>query len=97
MSRDPIPDECRRYGCGNVRPECAHRRAARERKRTVRKRAKDVPGQHAERIARQTLAMHDAMAGVMGGPTKAEARERLRALGYTEWQLRGIEDGDIAP
>lgn len=26
-----IPDECSRYGCGDVVPECAHKRAARER------------------------------------------------------------------
>lgn len=30
------------------------------------------------RIARQTLNMPDAMANVMGGPNKAEAREILK-------------------
>jgi len=37
-----------------------------------------VPERHQLRIARDTLKMHDAMVGVMGGPTKAEAREIIR-------------------
>ena len=36
---------------------------------------------HQVRIARQTLKMPDAMVGVMGGPTKAEARATLAAFG----------------
>lgn len=34
---------------------------------------------HKLAIAKQTLAMPDEIAGVMGGPTKAEARETLKA------------------
>jgi len=36
-----------------------------------------TPEGHAMKIARDTLRMPDAMAGVMGGPSKAEARKRL--------------------
>lgn len=35
---------------------------------------------HQLRIARQTLSMHDAAVGVMGGPSKQEAREIIRRL-----------------
>jgi hypothetical protein len=37
-----------------------------------------VGEQHQVRIARATLRMSDAMARVMGGPTKAEARAILK-------------------
>ena len=39
-----------------------------------------VPEQHQLKIARDTLRMPDAMAGVMGGPTKEEAREIIKRL-----------------
>lgn len=39
--------------------------------------ANDVFEHHKRRIAEQTLKMPDAMAGVMGGPSKAEAAETL--------------------
>jgi hypothetical protein len=39
-----------------------------------------VPEQHQLKIARQTLKMHDAAVGVMGGPNKAEAREIIKRL-----------------
>lgn len=45
-------------------------------------RQRDVPGYHRVRIARSTLKMPDAMARIMGGPTKAEAREILRRYGF---------------
>ena len=35
---------------------------------------------HQLAIARRTLRMSDEMAGVMGGPTKAEAREIIERL-----------------
>jgi hypothetical protein len=42
----------------------------------------DVFKRHREKIARDTLRMSDAIAGVMGGMTKAEARRVLaEALG----------------
>ena len=40
-------------------------------------RGPSTPEEHATRIARDTLRMPDAMAGVMGGPSKEEARKRL--------------------
>jgi cation transport regulator ChaB len=38
-----------------------------------------TPEEHQTKIAEDTLKMPDAMAGVMGGPTKAEARETVFA------------------
>jgi hypothetical protein len=37
----------------------------------------NTPEEHKLEIARRTLQMPDAIAGVMGGPTKAEGRETL--------------------
>ena len=39
-----------------------------------------VPETHQLRIARDTLKMSDAGALIMGGPTKAEAREIIKRL-----------------
>lgn len=39
-----------------------------------------VPERHQLKIARATLKMSDAGAAVMGGPSKAEAREIIRRL-----------------
>lgn len=39
-----------------------------------------VPEQHQLKIAKDTLRMPDAMAGVMGGPTKEQAREIIKEL-----------------
>jgi hypothetical protein len=39
-----------------------------------------VPERHQLKIARDTLRMSDAMAGIMGGPTKAQAREIIFRL-----------------
>ena len=39
-----------------------------------------VPEKHQLRIARDTLKMPDAMVGVMGGPTKEEAKEIIKRL-----------------
>jgi hypothetical protein len=39
-----------------------------------------VPERHQLKVARDTLKMSDAMARVMGGPTKAEARKIIRDL-----------------
>ena len=44
------------------------------------KRTLSVPDKHLLKIARSTLKMSDAMARVMGGPSKAEAREIIRRL-----------------
>ncbi|KKL26373.1 hypothetical protein LCGC14_2395950 [marine sediment metagenome] len=39
-----------------------------------------VPEQHQLKIAKDTLRMPDAMVGVMGGPTKEQAREIIKKL-----------------
>jgi len=39
-----------------------------------------TPKQHQLAIAKRTLRMPDAIAGVMGGPTKAEAQEIIQKL-----------------
>lgn len=39
-----------------------------------------VPEKHQLKVARQTLKMNDTMAGVMGGPSKAEARKIIKKL-----------------
>ena len=39
-----------------------------------------IPERHLLRIARDTLRMSDAMVGVMGGPSKEEAREVIKRL-----------------
>jgi hypothetical protein len=45
------------------------------------KRRLTIPEQHQAKIALQTLKMPDAMVGVMGGPTKKQARAFLRSIG----------------
>ena len=42
-----------------------------------------------EKMLRQTLTMHPAMLGVMGGPSKEEAASRLRSM-------YGYSDSDVA-
>lgn len=42
-----------------------------------------TPERHQLRIARETLKLHDAMVPVMGGPSKAEAREIIRRYEMT--------------
>jgi hypothetical protein len=39
-----------------------------------------IPERHQLKIARDTLRMPDAMVGVMGGPSKQEAREIIKRL-----------------
>ncbi len=52
-----------------------------------------VAEQHQLKIARDTLRMPDAMAGVMGGPTKKQAREIIRRLTKKNPdELAGAED-----
>jgi hypothetical protein len=52
----------------------------RARARVKAKRELTVFEKHALKIARDTLRMPDAMLGVMGGPSKAEARETIKRL-----------------
>jgi hypothetical protein len=50
------------------------------------------PESHQVRIARDTLRMNDTMALVMGGPTKAEAREILaRVAGWSARRIANFE------
>lgn len=46
---------------------------------------------HQERIAAQSLRLHDAMVAVAGGPSKEEARRILRGLGWTEERIATAE------
>lgn len=46
----------------------------------TRKRELSVPEKHQLRIARDTLRMHDAAVGIMGGPNKEEARQIIFRL-----------------
>jgi len=54
--------------------------------------AKTVPDKHMEKIAKKTLRMPDAAVGVMGGPSKEEARANLKRLGYTTAQIKKMEE-----
>jgi hypothetical protein len=47
-----------------------------------KKRQRIKPGSVQELIAWETLRMPDAVAAVMGGPNKAEARRLIESLGY---------------
>lgn len=58
--------------------------------------ALSVPEQHQKAIALKTLKMNDAMAKVMGGMSKEEAREFLKGIGYTDRQIEKIEAGRVA-
>lgn len=49
---------------------------------------------HQKRIAISTLRMSDAGALIMGGPTKAEAREYLRKF-YSAEQIGAIENAAV--
>lgn len=53
-----------------------------------------VPEKHQLKIARDTLKMSDAGAMVMGGMSKAEAREFLRKIGYSDTRIKKMEEGN---
>lgn len=55
--------------------------------------ALSVPEQHQKAIALKTLKMNDAMANVMGGMDKEEARAFLKSIGYSDSQIEKIENG----
>ena len=52
----------------------------------------DVFSRRKIQIAKQTLVMHDAAVGVMGGPSKDEAREILRAAGWSDAKIQALEN-----
>ena len=45
-----------------------------------KRRELSIPEKHQLKVARDTLKMHDAAVGIMGGPSKAEAREIIERL-----------------
>ena len=47
---------------------------------------------HQKKIAIKTLKMPDAMAGVMGPPTKAQARAILKKFGYSAKRIAKLEE-----
>lgn len=51
-----------------------------------------VPEQHQKKIAISTLKMNDVGARIMGGMTKEEAHKFLISIGYSEQQIRIIEN-----
>lgn len=60
------------------------------------KRELDPADKHALEIARKTLRMPDAMLGVMGGPTKEQARETIKRLGGEEETTPGIDPSRLS-
>jgi len=53
---------------------------------------KSVGLEHQKKIALQTLKLSDIGADVLGGMTKAQAREFLLKIGYSQGQINKIEE-----
>jgi hypothetical protein len=53
-----------------------------------------APLKHQIKIAIRTLKLSDTGALIMGGPTKAQARETLLSAGYVDEAIRRIEDAN---
>ncbi len=51
-----------------------------------------VPQKHQLKIAKDTLKMSDAGARIMGGMTKEKARKFLKSAGYSEKQIKKLEN-----
>lgn len=69
------------------------RRKSSEVKSEGKKSDLSVPEQHQKKIALRTLQMNDVGVDVMGGMTKAQAREFLKSkCGYTEKQISKLEE-----
>jgi hypothetical protein len=51
---------------------------------------------HQARVAAKTLLMPDAMVGVMGGPSKCEARAILKRMGFSVSQIASFEKKGLA-
>jgi len=54
--------------------------------------SKDVPTQHQISIAKKTLKMNDVGANIMGGMSKSEARACLKKNGYSDEQIKKLEE-----
>jgi len=50
-----------------------------------------VPQQHQLKIAKKTLKMNDAMAMIMGGMSKQEARDFLKSIGWSDQKIKKEE------
>jgi len=50
-----------------------------------------VPQQHQLKIAKKTLKMNDAMAMIMGGMSKPEARDFLKSIGWSDQKIKKEE------
>lgn len=50
-----------------------------------------VPQQHQLKIAKKTLKMNDAMAMVMGGMSKQDARDFLKSIGWSDQKIKKAE------
>ena len=59
--------------------------------------ALSVPERHQRAIALKTLKMNDAMANVMGGMNKDEARAFLKKIGYSDSKIRRLEASRKGP
>lgn len=57
-----------------------------------RNEARDVATRHQIKIAKDTMKMSDAGAMIMGGMTKDEARKVLKKAGYSDSQIRAMEE-----
>jgi hypothetical protein len=51
-----------------------------------------VPEKHQLNIAKKTLKMSDAGANIMGGMSKKEAREFLSRIGYSDKEIKKMEE-----
>ncbi len=60
------------------------------------RRALSVPERHQKNIAIKTLKMSDLGAKIMGGMTKAEAREFLKSIGWSDSKIRRLEASDYS-
>jgi hypothetical protein len=54
-----------------------------------------VPEKHQKKIALQTLKYSDAGAKIMGGMTKDEAKKFLKSIGYTDRQIKKLEESSL--
>ena len=54
--------------------------------------ALDIFKTHQKAIALKTLKMNDIGASIMGGMTKDEARAFLKSIGYSDAQIKKLEE-----
>lgn len=54
-----------------------------------------VPEKHQLNIAKKTLRMPDAMVGVMGGMDKDDARKFLKKIGYSDREIKKMEENKL--